>query len=367
MTTTNGVVPAAPMAGLLVRLPVGRLVDAVLEHRPDFVAVDMVSSPLDEIEFHRVVMAAHAAGVRVVAIVDETAAVARPAALGADTVIRPGSSDLIVVADAAAAIAAMTGGSAMVALDVEAAVSGSIVAFMAARQVSEAPTLVLLPGMLGDARLFEDVVALLPGPIVCQPLRIDLDDSIDEMAASALAAAPNRFALAGHSLGGIVGLAMWRREPDRITRLALLNTSARAPSVAQLDAWHRLRERTDSGQFEAIVAEQALLNLGPAAHDATLVTRWTEMALKVGADGFQRQLDAQAGRTDSASILRTISVGCLVVSGSDDKVCPPPVQAELAAHVTGAQHVTIPGAGHMTPIDRPVDVAAALAAWLADV
>ena len=354
------------MAGVLVRLPVGRLVETVLEQRVDFIAVDLASAPVDEIEFRRIAVAAHAAGVCVVAVVADSAVADRPLALGADTVVSSDTSDLAIIVDAAEANAAIRRGASMVALDVEAAMSTSIATFVAARQTSGPATLVLLAGMLGDARLFDDVVARLPDGIHCQPARIDLDDSIDEMAATALASAPARFALVGHSLGGIVALAMWRREPHRVTRLALLNSSAREPSAAQRDAWNRLRVRTETGQFDAVVAEQAIVNLGPAATEEALVLRWSAMASKVGPDGFLRQLQAQAGRPDSTGMLHTIDVRCLVVSGAGDEVCPPSIQAELAAAVARAEHVEIPGAGHMTPLDRPAEVAAALTAWLLD-
>jgi pimeloyl-ACP methyl ester carboxylesterase len=181
-----------------------------------------------------------------------------------------------------------------------------------------------------------------------------------------LAAAPQRFALVGHSLGGIVALAMWRRAPSRIARLALLNASARPPSSEQLAAWSDLRERTEHGEFDAVVAEQAQTNVGDQpAPGGDLVQRWIDIAADVGPDGFLRQLSMQASREDSRQWLGSIDVPTLVLSGACDAVCPPAIQAEIAAAVPGATHVTIDGAGHMTPLDRPVQVAAALRGWLA--
>ena len=95
--------------------------------------------------------------------------------------------------------------------------------------------LVLLPGMLGDGTVWEAVAAELADVAAPQFGRIDLDDSITEMAASVLAVAPARFALAGHSLGAIVALEIARQAPERITRLALVNASGRGPSDAQQD------------------------------------------------------------------------------------------------------------------------------------
>jgi hypothetical protein len=109
--------------------------------------------------------------------------------------------------------------------------------------------LVLLPGMLGTAALWEEVAPALLGAARPQFGRIDLDNSIEEMAESALATAPERFALAAHSLGAIVALAVVRRAPHRVTRLALLNASARPPSPAQLEGWRALEVRIDAGDF----------------------------------------------------------------------------------------------------------------------
>ncbi len=113
-----------------------------------------------------------------------------------------------------------------------------------------------------------------------------------------------------------------------------------------------------------MVAELAVDNVGPG-RDAALVDRWIDMARRVGPDGFVRQLRAQVGRPDSRPTLHTITVPTLVISGSEDAVCPPALQAELAAGLPAAEHRTIDGAGHMSPLDRPAEVATALADWLA--
>jgi pimeloyl-ACP methyl ester carboxylesterase len=87
------------------------------------------------------------------------------------------------------------------------------------------------------------------------------------------------------------------------------------------------------------------------------------MAHAVGPDGFLRQLDVQVSRRGHLDDAPDVSVPTIVVSGSDDEVCPTEIQAELAGAIPGARHVTIDGAGHMAPLDHPADVARALAAW----
>ena len=114
---------------------------------------------------------------------------------------------------------------------------------------------------------------------------------VPEMAATVLAQAPPRFALAGHSLGAIVALEILRQAPSRVSRVMLVNASGRGPSEAQRDAWRSWRERTVGGQFERIAQELALDTL-PAARraDTQLVRASAAMAFEVGADGFLRQL-----------------------------------------------------------------------------
>jgi pimeloyl-ACP methyl ester carboxylesterase len=213
--------------------------------------------------------------------------------------------------------------------------------------------------MLGDAGLWDDVAPRLPAPL--RFARIDLDDSVPEMAASVLAAAPERFALAGHSLGGIVALEVVRRAPGRISRLALLNASPRPATEEQRQAWARLRARAGE-DFAGLVRDFARANL-PEAHHG-LAERVEAMARRVGPRGLLRQLAAQATRPDSRPRLGGIRARTLVVSGGMDDVCPAPLQDELAAGIPGARRVTIDGAGHMAPLEDPDAVATALAQWL---
>ena len=225
--------------------------------------------------------------------------------------------------------------------------------------------LVLLPGMLGDATLWDSVAPYLAEHAAPQVGRIDLDDSIAEMAESVLAAGPERFAVAGHSLGAIVALELVRRAPSRITRLALLNASARPASDVQLEAWSEIRERVEAGEFDAVARELAVETLPERRHgDADLVEHLRRMAHAIGAEALLRQLAAQAARPDGLPALNGIDVPTVVLSGADDTVCPVAWQEEIAVAIRDAEHVTIAGAGHMAPLESPEAVAGHLIAWL---
>jgi len=225
--------------------------------------------------------------------------------------------------------------------------------------------LVLLPGMLGDATLWDDVAPALAERAALRFGRIDLDDSVPDMAASVLVTAPERFALAAHSLGAIVALEVVRRAPGRVTRLALLNASARPASEPQLASWSAMRERVEDGDFGGVARDFAPANLPERRRgDARLVARIEAMAAAVGPRGLVRQLSAQATRPDSRPFLAAIQARALVLTGADDAVCPPALQEELAAGIPGARHVTIEGAGHLAALEDPGAVAAALGEWL---
>lgn len=225
--------------------------------------------------------------------------------------------------------------------------------------------LVLLSGMLGDRTLWEGVATELLDVAKPSYPRIDRDDSVTSMAASVLRESPSRFALAGHSLGGIVALEILRQAPQRVTRLALLNTSARQASTAQLESWRAMVQRTKAGGFCRVAAELGRATLPEASRTDDLVARNTAMAQTVDAEGFLRQLAAQATRPDSRPSLPAVRVPTLVVAGALDQICLPVLQEELAAGIPGARLVVIPSAGHMSPLESSQEVARTLRLWLA--
>lgn len=284
-----------------------------------------------------------------------------------------GGAVLSICADAATAREHFAAGSDAVVYNVQGALSTMFEGLARARPsgsratftATGRETLVLLPGMLGTAGTWDDVAGELIDDIHCRVARIDLDDSISDMADTVLADAPDRFALAGHSLGAIVALEVVRRTPHRVTRLALLNASAREGSEVQQAAWSQLLGRLDTEPFATVATELARANLPlHRRDDGDLVTRGERMAARVGADGLRRQLAAQSTRPDSRPHLHDIDVATLVVSGAEDQVCPPPLQAELAAGIPDATHLVLDAVGHMAPMEDPAAVAGALRDWL---
>ncbi len=277
--------------------------------------------------------AARAAGKAVVAITSDAA--------GARRLLDAGAT--VIIYNALAALGALFTGLASVHTT-------------ATEQVPTTDPIVLLPGMLETSAVWEPVAALL-APREVRTLRLDLDETITDMAASVLAQAPPRFALAGHSLGGIVALEVARQAPQRVSRLALVNSSARPPSEEQLISWQAMTDRIERGEFAAVADAECAANAGETAG---LTDVLIDMAKQVGPDGLRRQLRAQSGRTDQRPELAQIAVPTLVVSGADDRNSPLDRQAEIAAAIPHARHEIIDGSGHLTPLDATDRLAALL-------
>lgn len=258
----------------------------------------------------------------------------------------------------AEARAAFEAGARLVVCDVAAALAAFRPPPVAAMPSTQRPVLLMLAGMLGDGTVWDAVAALVGDVAIPVAARIDLDDSIAGMADSVLAAAPATFFLCGHSLGGIVGLEILRRCPERVLGAVLANTSARAGSADQQSAWSHLLDRVGAGEFEAVSDELAHSNLPVARRsDQTLVEHIRRMARSVGREGLVRQLTAQITRPESRGTLAGIEVPVVVVSASEDQVCPPELQRELADSFPAARNVSVPGAGHMLPLEDPATLA----------
>ena len=226
--------------------------------------------------------------------------------------------------------------------------------------------LVLLPGTLCDARVFAPVLARLPG-VAAQVSALDGAETTPAMAERLLAALPRRFALAGFSLGGIVALEIVAQQPDRVTRLALLDTTARPDSperhAARREAVARAGELGVAGYVADSLWPVYVADAGRA--DATARALVLAMADALGLDAFRTHAELAINRADSRPRLPAITVPTLVLCGADDVLCPPDVHREIAAAVPGARLVVVPEAGHFALIERPDAVAGALADWLA--
>lgn len=225
--------------------------------------------------------------------------------------------------------------------------------------------IVLIPGLVCTAELFGPQLPALwtRGPVtVASTLG---GDTVAAIAEDILAHAPPRFALAGLSMGGYIAFEILRRAPERVDRLALLDTSARPDTPEQTEKRRGLLGRLEAEPFEAVI-EPVLRGLPAPARreDEALFQINLRMAQAVGVEGFRRQVRAIMGRPDSRPDLASISVPTLVLVGDQDALTPPDIAREMAGAIPDARLSIIADSGHVSTLEQPEAVTAALLNWL---
>ncbi|HWV21112.1 MAG TPA: alpha/beta fold hydrolase [Devosia sp.] len=225
--------------------------------------------------------------------------------------------------------------------------------------------IVFLPGLLCDARLWRDVVEPLRDEIAPMVADLTLDDSIPAMARRTLAAAPPRFALAGLSMGGYVGLEIMRQAPERVTHLALLDTSARPDSDERREARRKGIDNVKLGKFIGVSRSLLPSLLAKRNLNTPLSEEVQAMAERLGQEAYIRQQLAILGRADSRPGLPGIAVPTLIGVGTEDALTPPELAEEMAAAIPHADIVRFAKSGHLPTMENPKAVADAFRNWLA--
>jgi pimeloyl-ACP methyl ester carboxylesterase len=227
------------------------------------------------------------------------------------------------------------------------------------------PQLLLLPGLLNDAELWRDQVSGLADVARCRVADLTRGESLRELAEQVLADTEPTFALAGFSMGGYVAQEIARIAPERIERLALIDTAIRADTPERA-AQRRAVNAAASGEGAFLgVADRLMASyVGPTRlSDKDLTGRIQAMTQRLGREVFLRQNGLP--REDGAAALRALRCPVVIICGEHDAITPLAGQHEMA-HAIGCTHmVVIPDAGHMTPMEAPEAVNAALRRWLA--
>jgi pimeloyl-ACP methyl ester carboxylesterase len=226
-------------------------------------------------------------------------------------------------------------------------------------------TLVLVPGMMCDARVFWHQVIALSGDVpvlVAAPVR---GATVEEMAADLIPALPDRFALAGQGLGGNVALEIQRRAPERVSRIALMSLSVQAESPqAAADREARLVKVQVGRLTEAVAADVPPEALAPGSARAEIREMLRDMALTLGEGVYLRQCRAMQRRADQQKALRRALLPALVLCGAEDTVMPPRRHQFIADMMPYGRLEMIAGAGHLPSLEQPEAVTRALEAWL---
>ncbi|MEO9824914.1 MAG: alpha/beta fold hydrolase [Paracoccaceae bacterium] len=225
-------------------------------------------------------------------------------------------------------------------------------------------TLVFLPGFMCDRRLFAPQIAHFGEDVECIT-KIVAKSTIGQMADAVLATAPERFALAGLSMGGIIALEIMARAPSRVTRLALMDTTPMADAPANRDIRNRQIEDVHKGRLDTVMRDElkpAYLVDGPGK--PAILETCMEMARTLGPDVFEQQSLALRDRLGLEDVLPTITVPTLVLCGAQDRLCPPERHRAMNAAIAHSKLKLISGAGHLPTLEQPEATSAALAAWL---
>lgn len=226
------------------------------------------------------------------------------------------------------------------------------------------PQLILLPGLLNDAELWRDQISGLTDVARCRVADLTQGESIRQLAQQVLADAEPTFALAGFSMGGYVAQEIARIAPERIARLALIDTAIRVDTperAAQRRATNTAAQRP--GAFLGIADRLMGSYVDPSRlSDKDLTGRIQAMTQRLGREVFVRQNSLP--REDGQAALRALRCPIVIVCGEHDAITPLAGQREMAAAIGCSHLVVIPNAGHMTPMEAPGAVNGALRHWL---
>jgi pimeloyl-ACP methyl ester carboxylesterase len=225
--------------------------------------------------------------------------------------------------------------------------------------------IVFVPGLLCSAEVFAHQTAALWafGPVmVASTLE---GETVEQIATSILRDAPPRFALVGISFGGYVCMEIMRQAPDRVDRLALLDTSARPDIPEQSERRRAMLEQARVSDFATWVEEALTSIMHPSRHtDAGLRAINRRMGVTIGLNGLARQTEAAIRRPDFRPSLGAIHIPALVLVGEEDLLIPPERSKEIASLVPAATLVVIPKCGHSSTLEQPELVSSALTKWM---
>ncbi|SHI77859.1 Pimeloyl-ACP methyl ester carboxylesterase [Shimia gijangensis] len=225
--------------------------------------------------------------------------------------------------------------------------------------------LVLLPGMMCDARLFGPQIAELSSEFAVTIAPITHGERVEEIASGLLSVLPPKFALAGLSLGGIVAMEILRRAPDRVSRIALMDTNPLAETPQSSATYEPMIVGARAGRLDEVLTGFMQPDfLAPGPHRTEVLALVQEMGLYLGPDVFIRQARALQRRRDQQSTLRKCKVPALVLCGEYDRLTPVKRHTSMAELIPYAKLTVIEDAGHLPTLEQPQATTAALREWM---
>ncbi len=234
-----------------------------------------------------------------------------------------------------------------------------------AMKITAKPVLLLLPGLMCDAAIWAAQIDALKS--ICDVRTPDFFslDSFDDMAAAALALTDGPFVLAGHSMGGRVAMQVAALAPERVQRLALLDTAAHLPDPGEPARRQALIEIGERDGIDGVIEAWLPPMIAPDRRgDMVLTKAIADMLRRAGVDTLKRQARALLRRGDGFAQLDVVRAPTAFVVGALDSWSPPQQHRDMQAHVPGSVLTVIKNCGHMAPMEAPDAVTTALQQWL---
>jgi pimeloyl-ACP methyl ester carboxylesterase len=225
--------------------------------------------------------------------------------------------------------------------------------------------LILVPGMMCDARIFTPQINALSRlyPVHCAC--ITGCDTLESQAAEILNHGPPRFHLAGLSMGGIIAMEIIRQAPERVDRLALLNTNCQAEKQKVSDYRELLIARVQAGELEQVMKRELRPRyLAEGNQRKQILDLWLQMAIDLGKDVFVRQSRALQQRPDQKKTLEKVRVPTLILCGAEDQLCPIGYHELMHSLIPDSQLEIIQKAGHLSTLEQPDAITMSLLRWL---
>ncbi|MEK4023932.1 alpha/beta fold hydrolase [Sporosarcina sp. FSL W7-1283] len=226
--------------------------------------------------------------------------------------------------------------------------------------------LLLLPGTLCDDRLWQFQIQGLEDEVNITVGELSKQDSIEALADEILSKMPDKFAVAGLSFGGMVALEIVRKAPERVLKLALLDTNPFPPKEEQISNWNSFLDMIQTQRFGEIVKDYllpVLIHPDKQSNDELVETIF-KMADTMGEEGYINQLRALKKRVDQTTVLPFITCPTLVIVGRQDIVCPIELSKYMADTIPNASLKIVEDSGHLTTMEQPEVVYELLKEWI---
>lgn len=227
------------------------------------------------------------------------------------------------------------------------------------------PLLVLIPGVLNTDELWRHQIAAFGAEYQIIVPETHCHTSMGDIAEAILSSITGPFSLAGLSMGGYIALEMMRRASNRVERLALINTSARADteeSIKRREAFIRLAQL---GKFKGVTPRLLPTLIHEKSRENPEIADCIyRMSNDIGAEGFVNQQRAVIGREDSLPTLRMIKQETLIIVGRQDGVTPPALSTEMSRHIKRSEVHVLNDCGHLAPLEQAQKTTDLMGAWL---